>query len=94
MQIDEIAQRRAQQSSSAILPRYSSDLALEEYLKGLLARSTAADELESICEPAPGVDESAWLYELVRRICLDLNWLIVDLLHGMGSEGRTSYKHH
>lgn len=56
---------------------YSSAFGLEEYLKALLAKPDC--DIAAICAPQTGVDSAAWLYELVRRICMDMNQIVVAL---------------
>lgn len=66
--------------NSDLLHRSFHQLDLGEYLVAL--RSQEVANLRQIVQTPRGVQEAAWVLELLRRIVLDLNWIMVSLLSG------------
>ncbi|KAG4304708.1 hypothetical protein PORY_001761, partial [Pneumocystis oryctolagi] len=63
---------------------FSEPFSLEMYLSGLIAKETShpisIKTAKEIAEAPPNVDPWLWVYELVRRLTIDLNVLIVGML--------------
>ena len=55
---------------------FTSAFGLEQHLSALLKES---QDFDSICTPPANVNEAAWLYELVRRMCIEMNWIVLLL---------------
>ncbi|CAG8566378.1 11301_t:CDS:2 [Funneliformis mosseae] len=59
------------------LEQIDSAFALQEYLQSLIRADK--DNLDALVELPPGQDQETWQYEHLRQLCLELNYLVVQL---------------
>ncbi|RIA96070.1 Mob1/phocein [Glomus cerebriforme] len=59
------------------LDQIDSAFALQEYLQSLIR--TDKENLDALVELPPGQDKETWQYEHLRQLCLELNYLVVQL---------------
>ncbi|CAG8453473.1 8771_t:CDS:2 [Diversispora eburnea] len=59
------------------LEQFDSAFALQEYLQSLIRKDK--ENLDQLVELPPGQDEETWQYEHLRQLCLELNYLVVQL---------------
>ncbi|CAI2167423.1 18015_t:CDS:2 [Funneliformis geosporum] len=59
------------------LQQIDSAFALQEYLQSLIRADK--DNLDALVELPPGQDQETWQYEHLRQLCLELNYLVVQL---------------
>ncbi|KAF0540857.1 Mob1/phocein [Gigaspora margarita] len=59
------------------LDKYESAFALQEYLQSLIR--TNKEDIDLLVELPPGHEEDTWQYEHLRQLCLELNYLVIQL---------------
>ncbi|RIB17528.1 hypothetical protein C2G38_2131925 [Gigaspora rosea] len=57
--------------------KYESAFALQEYLQSLIR--TNKENIDLLIELPPGHEEDTWQYEHLRQLCLELNYLVIQL---------------
>ncbi|GBC02204.1 hypothetical protein RclHR1_00450039 [Rhizophagus clarus] len=59
------------------LDQIDSAFAIQEYLQSLIR--TNKENIDALVELPPGQDKETWQYEHLRQLCLELNYLVIQL---------------